>query len=126
MDRLGFWGLDPDNVIGFEPVFQYPLMDRLGFWGNPGAQRQSGRHEGISVSADGSTWFLGRRVSGMRNTPTCEFQYPLMDRLGFWGHQPVRVRGVAPQFQYPLMDRLGFWGSPTSATGHSSSNFSIR
>jgi len=40
----------------------------------------------VSVSADGSTWFLGRaeRSEVAGNRP--QFQYPLMDRLGFWGN----------------------------------------
>jgi len=40
------------------------------------------------------------------------FQYPLMDRLGFWGTELIDLAGQLPTFQYPLMDRLGFWGRP--------------
>ena len=38
------------------------------------------------------------------------FQYPLMDRLGFWGMPVTASTAALPLFQYPLMDRLGFWG----------------
>ena len=38
----------------------------------------------ISVSADGSTWFLGT-VGAQAVQADVKFQYPLMDRLGFWG-----------------------------------------
>ena len=66
------------------------------------------------------------------------FQYPLADRVGFWGSCPVAPPGAAwcfsillrielvfggpsstgngissPEFQYPLADRVGFWGPLT-------------
>ena len=44
----------------------------------------------ISVSADGSTWFLGQGDAGTGEQPDI-FQYPLMDRLGFWGYRDVSV-----------------------------------
>ena len=58
MDRLGFWGRCQLYHADARPAFQYPLMDRLGFWGRRGSSHSA--HQGrISVSADGSTWFLG-------------------------------------------------------------------
>ena len=42
------------------------------------------------------------------------FQYPLMDRLGFWGPHAHQSYHYAVEFQYPLMDRLGFWGLPAA------------
>ena len=83
MDRLGFWGNAWIEKIPTLLEFQYPLMDRLGFWGQimlvVGASQAH-----ISVSADGSTWFLGVVVYAGSNHARI-FQYPLMDRLGFWG-----------------------------------------
>ena len=63
------------------------------------------------------------------------FQYPLADRLGFWGGELAAGQVIVPgfsilwridlvfgenhdliarwwafMFQYPLADRLGFWG----------------
>ena len=63
----------------------------------------------ISVSADGSTWFLGLLdIAGEQFDD--QFQYPLMDRLGFWGLETETILPDGQLFQYPLMDRLGFWG----------------
>ena len=39
-----------------------------------------------------------------------QFQYPLADRLGFWGFRTARRASLRDGFQYPLADRLGFWG----------------
>jgi len=36
------------------------------------------------------------------------FQYPLVDRLGFWLSAP-KPDIAGTMFQYPLVDRLGFW-----------------
>ena len=58
MDRLGFWGIVERLPYCSCVRFQYPLMDRLGFWGR--LEQNGAVHGGvISVSADGSTWFLG-------------------------------------------------------------------
>ena len=81
---------------------------------------------GISVSADGSTWFLGVVEVALDILPKL-FQYPLMDRLGFWGQWQKRSRGFIFRFQYPLMDRLGFWGCwPGASRSARTGNFSIR
>ena len=89
MDRLGFWGGDQRCPERGARLFQYPLMDRLGFWGG---RRSIPSHPVmlISVSADGSTWFLGS-VGFDCGLPVLQFQYPLMDRLGFWGPQNLRI-----------------------------------
>ena len=79
----------------------------------------------VSVSADGSTWFLGEGRGGdVRHVAA--FQYPLMDRLGFWGGRSGEIDGVHLMFQYPLMDRLGFWGCRDSPAPYPPSSFSIR
>jgi len=65
----------------------------------------------VSVSADGSTWFLGGADVSGANPNYHLFQYPLMDRLGFWGVVIGAWWLTVAVFQYPLMDRLGFWGS---------------
>ena len=83
MDRLGFWGDYRHDRKCRAAVFQYPLMDRLGFWGLL-AVPSSVAAIPISVSADGSTWFLGI-VAPLAPGSQSQFQYPLMDRLGFWG-----------------------------------------
>ena len=38
----------------------------------------------VSVSSCGSSWFLGPFV-WMYGLPEIVFQYPLADRVGFWG-----------------------------------------
>ena len=40
-----------------------------------------------------------------------EFQYPLADRVGFWGARLRLRNGQDRRFQYPLADRVGFWGA---------------
>ena len=89
---------------------------------------------GVSVSSGGSTWFLGFSASRSSRSAasfsilwridlvfgalikprwrpaTSGFQYPLADRLGFWGYCRRRRARTRLQFQYPLADRLGFWG----------------
>ena len=102
-------------------MFQYPLMDRLGFWGYDLACRLV-YPDVVSVSADGSTWFLGRGAP-VGYEQHREFQYPLMDRLGFWGDCVTRPYRRESEFQYPLMDRLGFWGSSNSFSSASASMF---
>ena len=99
-------------------------MDRLGFWGRL-LSRPAKNWFTISVSADGSTWFLGgEEFAGDR--VAVAFQYPLMDRLGFWGH-PRSVNTCHPvRFQYPLMDRLGFWGLVFRVRAGQHQYFSIR
>ena len=74
----------------------------------------------ISVSADGSTWFLGTPLPCCPGTPASIFQYPLMDRLGFWGEIPTRTNRRDAKFQYPLMDRLGFWGAKSCSSNRMS------
>ena len=59
-------------------------MDRLGFWGRSYPPQLLSNLQ-ISVSADGSTWFLGGAIRLHTVTVAVGFQYPLMDRLGFWG-----------------------------------------
>ena len=54
------------------------------------------------------------------------FQYPLMDRLGFWGIAQPYVAGAEDVFQYPLMDRLGFWGRLLISAPAALPYFSIR
>ena len=72
-------------------------MDRLGFWGR-WCSRRLARPRRISVSADGSTWFLGL-ISLALGQVKAKFQYPLMDRLGFWGRRtsarPPRAPGIS-------------------------------
>ena len=50
------------------------------------------------------------------------FQYPLADRLGFWGVPDLHLADASLVFQYPLADRLGFWGLlvGVDATGNDS------
>ena len=99
-------------------------MDRLGFWGaRPLTFRLLVTR--ISVSADGSTWFLGSLNPRHRSCLPL-FQYPLMDRLGFWGRGTAYAFGGAVLFQYPLMDRLGFWGASMAPHPRSTRYFSIR
>jgi len=83
-------------------------MDRLGFWGCKRWKSRLHRRK-VSVSADGSTWFLGAQARAGRQQHQ-QFQYPLMDRLGFWGPVASMTGVNIIKFQYPLMDRLGFWG----------------
>ena len=103
----------------------------------------------VSVSSCGSTWFLGLRRTRGATGPRL-FQYPLADRLGFWGRTPtqrssprrcfsilLRIDLVfggssgldrAPRqdvFQYPLADRLGFWGSRMMSIWSPNASFSI-
>jgi len=75
--------------------------------------------------ADGSTWFLGL-AGAAGEIGGNVFQYPLMDRLGFWGAGPVGGHHAGQEFQYPLMDRLGFWGMQTHWRSGTLSSFSIR
>ena len=110
MDRLGFWGLNTILRTVSPVLFQYPLMDRLGFWGRR-LRALGSRQIAISVSADGSTWFLGVPDGDCRAIDK-KFQYPLMDRLGFWGCHRSAACSRWMRFQYPLMNRLGFWGPP--------------
>ena len=49
-----------------------------------------------------------------------------MDRLGFWVNDPLVVGVDEVLFQYPLMDRLGFWGRVGAGLGAGCWNFSIR
>ena len=53
------------------------------------------------------------------------FQYPLADRLGFWGAIGVLYLRWRAQFQYPLADRLGFWGPAGAGTPTRPAGFSI-
>ena len=79
----------------------------------------------ISVSADGSTWFLGLAGTQRVDRATL-FQYPLMDRLGFWGRRRADCDRGHSGFQYPLMDRLGFWGRSRWYYDYNTFYFSIR
>ena len=51
-----------------------------------GAQERDGAlyRVGVSVSSCGSSWFLGGWIVWDKR-PDLEFQYPLADRVGFWG-----------------------------------------
>ena len=115
-----------------DPPFQYPLADRVGFWGSQDAARagtalrfsillrielvfgvrpagRSPRPHLVSVSSCGSSWFLGA-LRQAKEAAQGLFQYPLADRVGFWGGAFALHRRRAGQFQYPLADRVGFWG----------------
>ena len=39
-----------------------------------------------------------------------QFQYPLVDRVGFEGQRRCSPAGCNYKFQYPLVDRVGFEG----------------
>ena len=56
-------------------------------------RRRTGTPQSVSVSSGGSTWFLGRRDPGPGAAVARGFQYPLADRLGFWGGRAVGLRG---------------------------------
>jgi len=83
-------------------------MDRLGFWGH--------HHIGlahsplqVSVSADGSTWFLGV-VSSMIALQSIIVSVSADGSTWFLGTWSFTAYVAKFEFQYPLMDRLGFWG----------------
>ena len=158
-DRVGFWGCLVTVGCAGAMEFQYPLADRVGFWGGYQFLRLQ-RSDHVSVSSCGSSWFLGGIAPAVRwkcatvSVSSCgsswflgsriapavadneQFQYPLADRVGFWGppsppsSPPVKrfsillrielVFGGAFKlhghkrrrvFQYPLADRVGFWGT---------------
>ena len=48
------------------------------------AGQRVGVGQAVSVSSGGSTWFLGTLYE-LAAFSGAEFQYPLADRLGFWG-----------------------------------------
>ena len=56
---------------------------------------------------------------------TRTFQYPLADRVGFWGSSSPRRCAPPAQFQYPLADRVGFWGSSNKDGTSNTARFSI-
>ena len=53
------------------------------------------------------------------------FQYPLADRVGFWGYNTIVDEIYAEMFQYPLADRVGFWGYDRAGRVDGKVSFSI-
>ena len=111
-------------------MFQYPLADRVGFWGvGVGAPLRTKTCFSIllrielvfgasvrchvcaplrvSVSSCGSSWFLGLAGTIMAQKDE-EFQYPLADRVGFWGSMPGLASATVHGFSILLRIELVF------------------
>ena len=81
-------------------------------------------HHHVSVSSCGSSWFLGARLE----LATCRlrrFQYPLADRVGFWGTPRAPPGTVSLCFSILLRIELVFGAGMISVRSGDVLSFSI-
>ena len=82
-----------------------------------GARQRSRRHHAgkVSVSSCGSSWFLGLMVAAP-SASIVSFSILLRIELVFGGALRRPSASTGMRFQYPLADRVGFWGRPSVLT----------
>ena len=121
-DRVGFWGLPETGLKGFTESFSILLRIELVFGGRAVRAGQSAVK--VSVSSCGSSWFLGCSARSWLALAG-EFQYPLADRVGFWG-RVVELRGdIDVGFSILLRIELVFGGIAQRTRRAARQGFSI-
>ena len=82
-------------------------------------------YQNVSVSSCGSSWFLGGRACTRSNSVPLRFSILLRIELVFGaGRRAPRLVWLRG-FQYPLADRVGFWGRMQYRQTRAHDSFSI-